>query len=62
MKDEEEKETEIYERWHENEDPESAFGDKEDEQEDEEDDINVDEVDSGEEKVLRWNSAGIDWV
>ena len=53
-KDEEEEETEIYERWVENEEPENQFGEEDDEQErDKEDDVNVDEIDSGEEKIFK---------
>ena len=53
-KDEEHEETEIYMRWDENEVPESEFEEEEDKQEeDEEDDVNIDEIDSGEEKIFK---------
>ena len=53
-KDKEEEDTEIYERWDENDEPENEFEEEEDEQEeDEQDDVNVDEIDSGEEKIFK---------
>ena len=50
----EEEESETDERWDENEEPENEFEEEGDEQEEgEEDDINVDEIDSGEEKISK---------
>ena len=63
-KDEEEEETENYERWDENEEPENEFEEGEDKQEeDEEDDLNVDEIDYGEDKIFKmkecWRRLGL---